>query len=176
MNGGITITEEIINRDVLRLKTVLVIDENGTQLGVMPAAAALSIAENKDLDLVCVAPTMSTPVCKILNYGKYKFEQKKREKAAKKKLVNTETKEIQITATIAEHDMETKAKKVKEFLEEGDYVRIVMRLRGREANLVDYATEKFDEFVNLCGEFTIRKPRYIENRDIIILLEKKRKS
>lgn len=155
---------------------MLLIDENGTQLGVMPAAAALTIAENRDLDLVCVAPTMSTPVCKILNYGKYKFEQKKREKAAKKNLVQTETKEIQISAVIAEHDMETKARKVKEFLDAGDYVRIVMRLRGRELAHVDYASEKFDNFIALCGDYSIRKPKYRENRDIIIILEKKRKN
>lgn len=155
---------------------MLVIDENGTQLGIMPASAALSIAEGKDLDLVCVAQSASTPVCKILNYGKYKFEQHKREKIAKKKLTKAETKEIQITAAIAEHDMETKAKKVKEFLEDGDYVRIVMRLRGREVSLLSYAMEKFNQFVILCGDCSIRKPQYMENRDIIIILEKKKKS
>ena len=158
------------------MRTVLVIDENGTQLGVMPASAALSIAEEKDLDLVCVAPKMATPVCKILNYVKYKFEQHKREKLAKKKFIKVETKEIQITAAIAEHDMETKAKKVREFLDEGNNVRIVMRLRGREVSLLNYAMEKFNQFVSLCGEYSIRKSQYMENRDIIIILEKKKKS
>lgn len=158
---------------------MLVIDEDGNQLGVMPAAAALGIAEHRDLDLVCVAPKMSTPVCRILNYGKYKFEQKKREKAAKRNLVTVDTKEIQIGSAIALHDMETKARKVKEFLEDDHCVKIVMRLYGREAydrNLIAYANDKFDAFIGLCGEYSIKKPKYQENRDIIMVLEKKRKS
>ena len=140
----------------------------------MPSKDALTIAEDHGYDLVCVAPKMGIPVCKILDYGKYKFDQQKRNKLAKKHAVKSEVKEIQISAVIAEHDMETKAKKVKEFLNDGDYVRVVMRLRGREVSLINYAKNKFNEFLSLCGEFTYRKSLSIEGRDIIAVLEKKR--
>lgn len=140
----------------------------------MPSKDALTIAEDHGYDLVCVAPKMGIPVCKILDYGKYKFDQQKRNKLAKKHAVKSEVKEIQISAVIAEHDMETKAKKVKEFLKDGDYVRVVMRLRGREISLINYAKNKFNEFLSLCGEFTYRKSLSIEGRDIIAVLEKKR--
>lgn len=167
-------TEEIVNRSVLRFKTVLVIDENGQQLGVMPAAAGLGIAENRDLDFVCVAPDVPTPVCRIMDYGKYRYEQEKKRKLAKKNAVKTEVKEIQIKAGIADHDMQIKAKHIKEFLEEGNIVRIVMRLRGREISLLDFAKEKFQRFLGYCGEYSTRKELYLEGRDLQTVIERKK--
>ena len=117
---------------------------------------------------------MATPVCKILNYGKYKFEQEKREKMAKKNSAKVESKEVQMSMQIAKHDMETKAKQVQKFISKGDYVRIVMRLRGREVNMKSLAFDKFHEFLKMIGDYNIRKPENFIGRDIMITIEKKK--
>lgn len=164
----------MINEEVLKLKTVLVIDESGKQLGVMSSSEALMVAQVRDLDLFCVNPKMATPVCKILNYGKYKFEQEKREKMAKKNSAKVESKEVQMSMQIAKHDMETKAKQVQKFISKGDYVRIVMRLRGREVNMKSLAFDKFHEFLKMIGDYNVRKPENFIGRDIMITIEKKK--
>lgn len=144
-------------------------------MGLMSSYDALNYARKQGLDLLCVAPNMVNPVCKILNYGKYKFEQEKRAKEAKKKSIKIETKEIQISYAIAKHDMEVKAKSAKRFLDDGNIVRVVMRLKGREVSLIDFAKTKFQEFLSLCGEFQFKKNIFVEGRDVKAIIEKRKK-
>lgn len=168
-------TELQINRDI-PFKNVLVIDDNGEQLGVMPLKDALFKAQLKGLDVVCVAPKAATPVCKLMDYNKYKFTQIKKEKEAKKNQKQTTIAEIQLTYTIMEHDMKIKAKTCKRLIEEKNAeVRVVLRLRGREVTLSDLAKDKLKHFVELCSEFaSVKKDIFDEGRDLKVILERKR--
>ena len=128
------IKQELPINGQIRAKEVQLISDNGEKLGMLPIARALEIAEEKKLDLVLVSPNAQVPVCKIMNYGKYKFEQAKKEKEAKKKQKIQETKELRITPNIEEHDFGFKAKNAKKFIEDGNKVKITVRFRGRELN------------------------------------------
>lgn len=166
-----------INNEILKLQlqNVMVVDTNGNSLGMMNPRSALYKARDNNLDLVLIAPKAATPVCKIMDYGKFKYDQQKKEKLTKRNQQNTEVSEIQLTYTIQEHDMETKAKTAKRLIEEkGNDVRIVLRLRGREASLKDYAKDKVVHFIELCREFAkVKKEIFIEGRDIKAILCKK---
>ena len=122
-----------INRQI-KAKEVRVVDQDGKQIGIMPLADALKIAEERGLDLVEIAPQANPPVCKILDYGKFIYEQKKKEKEAKKKQREhaMEVKDINLSLRIDEHDLKVKLKHMREFLEDGDKVRIRIKFRGRE--------------------------------------------
>ena len=122
-----------INRQI-KAKEVRVVDQDGKQIGIMPLADALRIAEERGLDLVEIAPQANPPVCKILDYGKFIYEQKKKEKEAKKKQKEhaMEVKDINLSLRIDEHDLKVKLKHMREFLEDGDKVRIRIKFRGRE--------------------------------------------
>ena len=163
------INEEITSRQVL------VIDEDGKHLGTMFIKDALRLAESKDLDLVCVAPKEATPVCKLLNYGKFKYEQTKKEKEAKKNQHNVGISEVQITYVTADHDLQVKANTIKRLIEEkNNDVRVVLRLRGREMGYMDFAKKKIDTLVNMCSEFAkIKKEMVIDGRDLKLILCKK---
>ena len=113
------IKQELPINGQIKAKEVQLISDNGEKLGMLPIARALEIAEEKKLDLVLVSPNAQVPVCKIMNYGKYKFEQAKKEKEAKKKQKIQETKELRITPNIEEHDFGFKAKNAKKFIEDG---------------------------------------------------------
>ena len=149
-----------INRQI-RAKEVQLIGENGEKLGVMSLNEALEKAEDKNLDLVLVAPNANPVVCKIMNYGKYKFEQAKKEKEAKKKQRVLEVKEIRVTPNIEEHDFGFKLKNAKKFLADGNKVRITVRFRGREINNSN------------AGEIVLNK--FIENLEDVATVEKKPK-
>jgi len=122
-----------INRQI-RAKEVRLIDETGKQIGIVPLEEALRMAEEKGLDLVEIAPQANPPVCKILDYGKFIYEQKKKEKTARKKQREhaIEVKDIQLSTRIDEHDLKVKLKHMREFLEDGDKVRVRIKFRGRE--------------------------------------------
>jgi translation initiation factor IF-3 len=122
-----------INRQI-RAKEVRLIDETGKQVGIVPLEEALRMAEEKGLDLVEIAPQANPPVCKILDYGKFIYEQKKKEKTARKKQREhaIEVKDIQLSTRIDEHDLKVKLKHMREFLEDGDKVRVRIKFRGRE--------------------------------------------
>ena len=124
------IKQELPINGQIKAKEVQLISDNGEKLGMLPIARALEIAEEKKLDLVLVSPNAQVPVCKIMNYGKYKFEQAKKEKEAKKKQKIQETKELRITPNIEEHDFGFKAKNAKKFIEDGNKVKITVRFRG----------------------------------------------
>lgn len=169
--------KELKKNNEITFKKVLVISENGEQLGVMGTPEAIMKAYHRGLDLVCVAPDAPTPVCKILDYGKYRFEMLKKEKAIKKSQNQNmiETSEIQMSYTIQKNDMLTKAKTCKRLVEEkGNNVRVVLRLRGREINLIDLAKEKVVQFIDMCSDFAkVKKELHIEGRDIKVILERK---
>ena len=162
-----------INRQI-RAKEVQLIGENGEKLGVMPLNDALERAEDKNLDLVLVAPNANPVVCKIMNYGKYKFEQAKKEKEAKKKQRVLEVKEIRVTPNIEEHDFGFKLKNVKKFLADGNKVRVTVRFRGREINNSKAGEVVLNKFIeNLEDVATVEKKPKLEGRNMFIILAKK---
>ena len=151
-----------------------VIDEQGQKLGVMETNKALEMAFEKNLDLRVVAPNVNPPVCKIMNYGKYKFEQAKKEKEAKKKQKVIEIKEIRITPNIEEHDFAFKAKNVRKFLEDGNKVKITVRFRGRELNNVKLGEGELRRFIEVLSDIaTVEKEPKLEGKNMFIMLAKK---
>jgi len=127
----LTITELMINEQI-RDKEIRLIDENGEQLGIVSSREAQKIADERKLDLVKIAPTAKPPVCRIMDYGKYKFDQAKKEKEARKKQKTVDVKELRLSPSIDTHDVQVKVKKANEFLKDGDKVKISIRFRGRE--------------------------------------------
>ena len=138
----------------IRASKVQVIDEQGEKRGVMSIHDALDLAYDKKLDLVLVAPNAEIPVCKIMNYGKYKFEQSKKEKEAKKKQKTFEIKEIRITPNIEQHDFEFKLKNAQKFIEDGNKVKITVRFRGREMNYVKLGEQVLNKFIERLADIT----------------------
>lgn len=141
-----------INEDI-RLKEVRVITDSGEQLGVMSSDAALSKAYAQGLDLVLISPNATPPVCKIMDYGKYRYERDKREKEAKKKQQVINVKEVQLSCTIDTHDFNTKANNAIRFLKSGDKVRVVLLFKGRQMAHTDVGFEIIAKFIDLCSEF-----------------------
>lgn len=133
----------------IKAPEVRVVTEDGEQLGIMRLSAALALSGEHGLDLIEVAPNASPPVCKIIDLAKYKYQQKKAESEAKKKSKKTLNKTIWLSTRISQHDMEVKAKKVDEFLAEGDIVKIELRMRGREQAFPDLARQQLDNFLKL---------------------------
>jgi translation initiation factor IF-3 len=140
----------------------------------MALSKALDLAMEKKLDLVLVSPNAEIPVCKIMNYGKYKFEQSKKEKEAKKKQKIQETKELRITPNIEEHDFGFKSKNARKFLEDGNKVKITVRFRGRELNNVKAGEIVLNKFIeNLQDIAVVEKSPKLEGRNMFIMLAKK---
>ena len=153
-NGGvfnISAKEMTINEDI-KVKEVRVIGPDGETLGVMPTNAALNAAYEQGYDLVLMAPQAEPPVCRIMDYGKYRFERDKKEKEAKKKQQVIELKEIQLSCRIDTHDFETKLRHAKRFLTDGNKVRVVMRFKGREMSHVSIGQEIMAKFQEACSE------------------------
>ncbi len=135
---------------------------------------ALDIAYEKKLDLVLVAPNNNPKVCKIMNYGKYKFEQSKKEKEARKKQKTFELKEIRITPNIDKHDFNFKAKNAQKFLEDGNKVKITVRFRGRELNYVKQGEQVLNQFIETLSEIAVaEKKPVLEGKNLFIILAKK---
>ena len=132
------------------------------------------MAFEKKLDLVLVAPNAEPPVCKIMNYGKHKFEQAKKEKEARKKQKVLETKEIRVTPNIEQHDFEFKSKNARKFLEDGNKVKITVKFRGRELNYVKLGEEALNKFVeDLSDIASLEKKPLLEGKNMFIILAKK---
>ena len=169
-----TINEVKIN-DEIRAKEVRVIDENNEQLGVMDTNAARALSEEKHLDLIEISPNATPPVCRIADYGKYRFEQIKREKEAKKKQKVTEVKEIRFSPNIDDHDMETKARNAAKFLSGGDRVKVSVRFRGRELTRTQIGKDVLDQFVASISDVAqVEKPAKMEGRSMVMFLMPKR--
>jgi translation initiation factor IF-3 len=160
--------------DEIRDKEVRVISDNGEQLGIMPAAEALRVAEERDLDLVKIAPGSNPPVCKIMDYGKYRFEQSKREKEAKKNQHVIEVKEIRMSPSIGENDFNTKLKNGQKFLAGGDRLKVTVRFRGREMAHTNIGEQLLRDFAAKCADIAnLDKQPKLEGRNMSIFLSPK---
>ena len=170
-----TIKQELpINRQI-RFSFVNVISETGEKLGKLSLEEAMDIAEGKNLDLVLVSPNPEMPVAKIMNYGKYKFEQAKKEKEAKKKQKIQETKELRITPNIEEHDFGFKAKNAKKFIEDGNKVKITVRFRGRELNNVKMGENVLNDFAKEIEDVAeVEKETKLKGKNKYIINAKKK--
>jgi len=160
--------------EAIRDKEVRVISDSGEQLGIMSAAQALKLAESRNLDLVKFAPQAKPPVCKIVDYGKYRFEQAKREKEAKKNQRIVEIKEIRLSLNIDTHDFNTKLDHAKKFLDEGNKVKVSIRFRGREMAHPEIglkSMERFAQALEDCG--TVERPAKLEGRQMLMFLASK---
>ena len=167
--------DDLVNGDI-RFPQVRVIGPNGDQLGIMPRARALQIAETYSLDLVCVAKEANPPVCKILNYGKYRFEMQKKlhdmKKAQKAKEISV--KEIQLSPVIGIHDFDTRVKHAQKFLQAGDKVKVTMRFRGRQLSHTEVGLEVVNRFVQAVEEFAnVEKQPKLEGKILYCVLASK---
>ena len=166
--------DDLVNERV-RFKEVLVIDQNGDQLGVK-SSEALDIAYDANLDLVCVAPNAKPPVCRIMDFGKYRFEQQKKAREMKKNSKVVTLKETQLSVTIDTHDKNVKLKRTLKWLEEGNKVKVAIRFRGRQLAHVDLGKKVIDDFVEECAEVgQIEKPAKLEGRTLTAILAPKKK-
>ncbi|MBR0414612.1 MAG: translation initiation factor IF-3 [Clostridia bacterium] len=160
----------LVNEQI-RAKELRVIAADGEQLGIMSSREALDLAEEKDLDLVLIAPNAKPPVCKIMDYGKYCFDQAKKAKENKKKQKTMEIKEIRLSLNIDVHDFNTKLKHAERFLKAGNKVKVSIRLRGREMGHSDMGVQTMKRFAEACEEFaTIEKQPKLEGRQILMFL------
>ena len=156
-------------------REVRVIDDDNTQLGIMSAAEANRIADSKNLDLVKISPNATPPVCKIMDFGKFKFEMQKREKDARKNQKITELKEVWLSMTIDTHDLETKARSAQKFLRNGDKVRVSIRMRGRQQAHAALGVEVMHDFFNIVQQdAVIDKQPTTEGRNILMILSPKK--
>ena len=168
------IKQDLPINEQIRAKEVQIIDNEGKKIGPISIHEALDMANDKKLDLVLVAPNAQVPVCKLMNYGKYKFEQAKREKEAKKKQKTFELKEIRITPNIEEHDFGFKCKNARKFIEDGNKVKITVRFRGRELNYVKQGEAALNKFIEELSEIASpEKKPILEGKNMFIILAKK---
>ena len=158
----------------IKAREVLVVDADGTQLGVMKTAEALSLAQEKKLDLVNVAPGAKPPVCRLMDYGKHKYEQSKRDREARKRQKTTTIKEIKLRPNIDQHDFDVKAKRARKFLENGDKVKVTVMFRGREITHPEIAhrlCKQLAEDLTECS--VVEKPARQEGRNMLMILAPK---
>ena len=164
----------MINEQI-RDKEVRLIGENGEQLGIMSAKEAYKLAKDAELDLVKIAPTAKPPVCKIIDYGKYKYEMARKEKDARKKQKTIEVKEVRLSPNIDTNDLKTKMGAARKFLEKGDKVKVTLRFRGREMAHMSNSKYILDDFAEELSDIaTIDKPSKVEGRTMVMFLTAKR--
>lgn len=144
--------KEFLINEQITAKTVLLIDEDGVKHENLPIETALKIAEERDLDLALVSPNPKMPVCKLMNYSKFKYEQTKKEKEQRKNQKTIVVKEVQLSYRIEQHDFNTKLKMAKKFLSSGNKVNVVLRLKGRERMFAENAVEIMERFANECSD------------------------
>ena len=167
-------SKELAINEGIKFKEVRVISADGSQLGIVSVDKALEAAYAADLDLVCISPNAQPPVCKIMDYGKYRFEQAKREKEAKKNQKVMEVKEIRLGLSIDVHDFETKGKHAIRFLQEGNKVKVSIRFRGRELGHPEIGLDIMSRFAEFCQDnSSVEKPAKMEGRNMIMFLAPK---
>ena len=166
--------QELQINEQIRDKELRVIDSDGTQLGIMPLRRAMELAEQKNLDLVKIAPQANPPVCKIIDYGKFRFEQAKREKEARKNQRVVEIKEVRLSLNIDTHDFETKRNHALRFISEGNKVKVSIRFRGREMGHPELGLEIMRRFADAMSEVAnVEKPAKLEGRTMLMFLAPK---
>jgi translation initiation factor IF-3 len=159
------------------VKEVRLIGGDGEQLGIKPIREALQIALDANLDLVNVAPTAKPPVCRIMDYGKFRYETQKKEKEARKNQKIVELKEVRLSATIDEHDFQTKQRNVVKFLNEGDKVKLSVRFRGREIAHASIGQKVLERMAADVEEISIVERRAkLEGRSMILILAPKQQT
>ena len=159
----------------IRDREVRVIGTDGEQLGVMSARDAQKLADEAELDLIKIAPKAKPPVCKIMDYGKFRYEQQKREKEAKKKQHVVETKEIRLSPNVEMNDLKTKANNARKFITKGDKVKVTLRFRGREMAHKSSSAHVLDDFAKMLEDIAqVSKAAKLEGRNMTMFLEKKR--
>ena len=163
------INEQIRDREVRLIGT------DGEQLGIMSAREAMKIAQEAELDLVKIAPAAKPPVCKIIDYGKYKYEQARKEKEAKKKQKTVEVKEVRLSPNIDTNDLNTKINNAKKFISKGNKVKVTLRFRGREMAHVQQSKHILDDFAETLADVAVvEKPAKMEGRAMSMVLAEKR--
>lgn len=164
----------MINEQI-RDREVRLIGQDGEQLGVMSAREAMKIAEEAELDLVKISPKAKPPVCKIVDYGKFKYEQTRREKEAKKKQKTVELKEVRLSPNIDTNDLNTKMNNARKFIGKGNKVKITLRFRGREMAHMNQSRHILDDFAKALEDVAVvEKPSKLEGRSISLVLTEKR--
>ncbi len=172
---GSTISSDYFINEQIRDKEVRVIGADGEQLGVMPAAEAMRLAEEAELDLVKIAPNAKPPVCKIVDYGKFKYEQIRKEKDARKKQKIVEIKEIRMSPNIDTNDLNTKMSAARKFLSKGNRVKVTLRFRGREMAHMHDSKYILDDFAAALSDVAVvDKPAKVEGRTMTITLAEKK--
>ncbi|MGB4338285.1 MAG: translation initiation factor IF-3 [Bacillota bacterium] len=166
--------KELCINEEIKAKEVRVVDENGEQLGIMPLREALRIAADRNLDLVEVAPAARPPVCRIMDYGRYKYEQSKRDREARKKQHIVTIKEVRMTPKIEDHDFSVKIKNAEKFLGEGDKVKASVRFRGREIVHTEIARKLLLEMAEaLSAVSNVEREPKVEGRSMVMILAPK---
>ena len=164
----------MINEQI-RDKEIRLIGENGEQLGIMSARDAMKMAKEAELDLVKIAPAAKPPVCKIIDYGKYRYEQARKEKEAKKKQKTIEIKEVRLSPNIEVNDLNTKVGAARKFIEKGNKVKVTLRFRGREMAHMQSSRHILDDFAEQMKDVaSVDKPPKIEGRNMTMFLTEKR--
>ena len=159
----------------IRDKEVRVIGENGDQLGIMSSREAMKLAQEAELDLVKSAPKAQPPVCKIIDYGKYRYELARKEKEAKKKQKTVEVKEVRLSPNIDTNDLNTKVNNAKKFISKGNKVKVTLRFRGREMAHVQQSKHILDDFAGMLEDVAVvEKPAKMEGRSMSMVLTVKR--
>lgn len=169
-----TISDLMINEQI-RDREVRLIGPNGDQLGIMSARDAMRHAREAELDLVKIAPNAKPPVCKIIDYGKYRYELARKEKEAKKKQKTIEVKEVRLSPNIDTNDLNTKVNQARKFLSKGDKVKVALRFRGREMAHVNASKVILDEFAEKLSDIAVvDKAPKLEGRNMVMFLTEKR--
>lgn len=164
----------MINEQI-RDKEVRLIGADGEQLGIMSTREAMKLASEAELDLVKIAPTAKPPVCKIIDYGKFRYEQARKEKEAKKKQKTVEIKEVRLSPNIDTNDLNTKVNNARKFIGKGNKVKITLRFRGREMAHVQQSKHILDDFAKLLEDIAVvEKPAKLEGRSMSMVLTEKR--
>ncbi|MDY2612788.1 MAG: translation initiation factor IF-3 [Lachnospiraceae bacterium] len=159
----------------IRDKEIRVIGEDGEQLGIMSPREAMKIAQEAELDLVKIAPKAQPPVCKIIDYGKYRYELARKEKEAKKKQKTVEVKEVRLSPNIETNDLNTKVNNAKKFISKGNKVKVTLRFRGREMAHMQQSKHILDDFAGLLADVAVvEKPAKLEGRSMSMVLTEKR--
>lgn len=169
--GVSTIKNERAINDMIRAKEVRLVGAEGEQLGIMQRSVAQNMADEAGMDLVLIAPTAEPPVCRIMDYGKFKFEQAKHDKEVRKNQKTVDIKEVQLSATIEEHDLNVKARSTIRFLEDGNKIKVSIRFRGRQMAHTEIGVEMMNTFLErLEGSAVVDRKPLLEGRTMIMML------
>lgn len=168
--GCILINDLMINEEI-RDREVRVVNQQGEQLGIMPTAQALKLAEEQQLDLVNIAPAARPPVCKLMDYGKYRFEMSKKEREIKKNQKIMETKEVRLSATIEDHDIDVRYRQAVKFLQDGNKLKVTIRFRGRQIAHSEIGNQVMQEFAERIKDYgTVERRPVVEGRNMIMMV------